>query len=105
MIFYKDLFLSNLITVSKEEIIDSINSGRIFFHTYIITLPLIPSENQLEIYHIELNKQFYFHEEDFIVMGIAKGYQDALELVEKITTIVYNETHTGNIKEYFSSKI
>lgn len=103
--FYKDLFISESITKSKEELIDAIINQHTFLHTYIVTMPLVESENQLEIYHIELNKQSYFHPENFIVIGIALGYVDALELVEKITHLVYTESKDANIKAYFQNKL
>ena len=42
--------------------------------------------------------------EDFFVVGIAKGYEDAVELVEQIVQEVYNETKGADIRSYILKK-
>ncbi len=38
------------------------------------------------------------------MVGIVKGYEDALELVEEIVKVVYNETKGADIRSYILRK-
>ena len=38
------------------------------------------------------------------MVGITKGYEEALELVEQITKEVYNETKGADIRSYILNK-
>ena len=41
---------------------------------------------------------------DLFVVGFAKGYDTAIELVEEITRTVYNETRGADIRSYILEK-
>ena len=47
-----------------------------------------------------LRTQPEFPHDDFFVVGIAKGYEDAVEMVEEITQEVYNKTKGADIRSY-----
>lgn len=105
MKFYSEFILSDSIDISREKLKEKILLNHVFFHTYVITLPLYLTDNQLEIFHIEITKQPLFNPDKYIIIGVAKGYQDAIELVEKITNMIYKETDSADIKKYYMSKI
>ena len=68
-----------------------------------MTLPET-EQNQLEIYNSALFKQLDYPISDLFVVGLAKGYESALELVEEITRTVYNETKGADIRSYILEK-
>ena len=61
-------------------------------------------KNHLEIYNSVLLLQPDYPHEDFFVVGIEKGYEDAVELVEQIVQEVYNETKGADIRSYILKK-
>lgn len=105
MRFYEQCFFSENLNDSKENLIDKMNQGKTFYHTYMIVIPLNTKDSQLEIYHTEMRKQFYFHEEDYIVIGLTLGNQEALSFLEEITWNIYKETGDVKIKEYYLNKM
>lgn len=72
------------------------------FPAYMITLPANP-QNLLEIMsaqEIERNCQY----RDVVVVGIASGKKDAVELVRDIVWDTYHNTGVFNIQEYIERK-
>lgn len=57
-------------------------------------------KNHLEILHSVLFEQTAMSKEHLFVVGIAKGYAQALEMVEKITQEVYDKTNGVDIRNY-----
>ena len=45
-----------------------------------------------------------FPKKDFFVVGIGKGFEETLELVEEITKEVYNKTKGADIRGYILKK-
>ena len=66
---------------------------------YVLVLPEHGS-NQLEIYNAALFLQPDFPNDDFFVVGIVRGYEEALELVEEIAGKVYEQTGAADIRTY-----
>ena len=66
---------------------------------HIITLAR-NEKNQLEIYNSMILLQPDFPHDDFFVVGLAKGYEDAVEMVEEIAREVYNKTKGADIRSY-----
>ena len=56
--------------------------------------------NQFEIYNAALFLQPEFPNDDFFVVGIVRGYEAALELVEEIAGEVYERTGEADIRTY-----
>ena len=102
---YEEVIVSKKIKYDKKELIDKITSGSILYHTYLIVIPLWKCENQLEIYHQALHSQVCYRNMDALVIGIALGYEEALELVKNITTEVVKNTGAAKIKEYYLEKM
>lgn len=103
MRYYKHLYLMEGLEKKKEKIIGKLNQNKFQMNIHIITLAQ-NEKNHLEIYDSRLLLQPSFPHEDFFVVGIAKGYEDALELVEEITQEVYNETKGADIRSYILKK-
>ena len=102
---YEEVIVSEKIKYDKKELIETITRGDILYHTYLIVIPLWECDNQLEIYHEALHSQICYQNMDALVIGIAFGYEDALELVKNITSEVVKNTGTAKIKEYYLEKM
>ncbi len=104
MRFYSGLHISKELETKKDKMIEMIESNKILFHTYLITVPCL-SDEQLEIFDVLLKHQDGFMNSDDLIVGIANSYSDSLVLVEEIVKKVYNETRTANVREYFLGQI
>lgn len=103
MRYYKYLYVSDAQKKKIEKIKKKMDAGKLLPGVHLITL----SENgsdQLEIRSYMMLLQPSYPREDFFVVGIAKGYEEALELVEEIAREVYNETKGADIRAYILSK-
>ena len=98
MRYYKHLYLAEGIR-KKEKIIRKLNENKLQMNIHIITLAQ-NEKNQLEIYNSMILLQPDFPHDDFFVVGIAKYYEDAIEIVEEITQEVYNKTKGADIRSY-----
>lgn len=65
---------------------------------YVIRTALDPDE--LEIIKADLYKQKYIRREDKYIVGFASGYDDACEMVIKLTQAAIDELGKPAIKEY-----
>ena len=98
MRYYKHLYLADGIK-KKEKIIRKLEEKKLQMNIHIITLAR-NEKNQLEIYNSMILLQPDFPHDDFFVVGLAKGYEDAVEMVEEITQEVYNKTKGADIRSY-----
>jgi hypothetical protein len=98
MRYYKHLYLADGIK-KKEKIIRKLEEKKLQMNIHIITLAR-NEKNQLEIYNSMILLQPDFPHDDFFVVGLAKGYEDAVEMVEEIAREVYNKTKGADIRSY-----
>ena len=90
MRYYKHLYLAEGLK-KKEKIIRKLEEKKLQINIHVITLAR-NEKNQLEIYNSMVFLQPDFPYDDFLVVGLAKGYEDAVEIVEEIAQEVYNKT-------------
>ena len=98
MRYYKHLYLAEGIK-KKEKIIRKLEEKKLQMNIHVITLAR-NEKNQLEIYNSMVFLQPDFPYDDFLVVGLAKGYEDAVEMVEEIAQEVYNKTRGADIRSY-----
>lgn len=98
MRYYKHLYLADGIK-KKEKIIRKLEEKKLQINIHVITLAR-NEKNQLEIYNSMVFLQPDFPYDDFLVVGLAKGYEDAVEMVEEIAQEVYNKTKGADIRSY-----
>ena len=67
----------------------------------IFVIALSSGSDQLEIYHCAFLQQRYYKKHPPYIVGIAGGYEEALELVRRMTSDVYTRTGGCGLKEYF----
>ncbi len=98
MRYYKHLYLAEGIK-KKEKIIRKLEEKKLQMNIHVITLAR-NEKNQLEIYNSMVFLQPNFPHDDLFVVGLAKGYEDAVEMVEEIAQEVYNKTKGADIRSY-----
>lgn len=99
MRYYRYLYIGEGLEKKKEKVMSRLERGKLQMDIYVITLAA-NEKNSLEIYDSKLFLQPAFPNKDFFVVGITKGYEDAIELVEQITQEVYNKTKGADIRSY-----
>ena len=67
---------------------------------YFITLAS-NRKNLFDIFHAAHLKQPAFYKQDLYVVGIASGYEEALELVQRMIDDIYRKTGGFAVREYF----
>lgn len=99
MKYYHALYISEKLIPKKKEMLDKLEKKQLQFEKYLIVLTE-KGTNQLEIFNSALLMQNSLLKEELFVVGIADGYNEALELVEKIAGQVYDETKGLDIRNY-----
>ena len=98
--WYRKLYMTEKARKKRYKIVWKVSHGARMLNTYLIIVPA-KGKNQLEIINSsELLQKHYFLTTTYIV-GIAIGYEDALELVEKIVEDVYQKTKRTDIRGFF----
>ncbi len=103
MKYYYHLYLSKVLQTKKDSILAKLGQNQIQFNRYLIVLTC-DGKNQLEIFDSIMLRQEYFRNQVSVVVGIADGYQEALEVVRQITDEVYSAQQNVNIREYLLDK-
>lgn len=103
MRYYKHLYLAEGLEKKKKKIIEKLEKNK--FQVSIHLIVLAGNEtNHLEILNSVLLLQPDYPKENLFVAGITKSYDEALELVEKITQEVYDNTKGTDIRKYILEK-
>lgn len=103
MRYYRHLYLTEGLEKKKDKIIAKLEKNRFQVSIHLIVLSA-NERNQLDIINSVLLLQPDYPKENLFVVGIAKSYDDALELVEKIAGEVYDETQDANIRNYLLAR-
>ena len=99
MEWYYDLYLGEKIAKKKNKIIYKINDGKLSPSTFVIVLPR-NNRDVLEAFPFEVLKQKYYKRQDFFIIGIAKGREEANQLMLDIIQECYRETDTVNVRDF-----
>ena len=103
MRWYEDLYAGESIRHKTEKIKWKIrhNAGQI--HIYVITLASNP-QNLLDIIPAQELMQKWYPKRDLYVVGLAHGYEEALEVVTQIIDEVYQQTGGFAVAAYLHNK-
>lgn len=103
MIWYRDLYISENIRRKAARVKWKIvhNAGQI--DIYVLTLAANPND-QLDIIPAVQLLQKAYPKRDMVVIGLAKGYDEAIQLVCEIAEEVKRETGSLKIREYIETK-
>lgn len=99
MKIYKELYVSETLRGKEEKIFAKIEQGKFQIGIYLVVLAN-GKQNNLECYNAALLLQHNLKTEDLFVVGVAKGYGEALAQIEQIANEVYEKTQDLNIREY-----
>lgn len=100
--WYKDLYIGSGIRDS-EKIITKLNNNKLAPGVFLVTLSENP-DNMLEIFSAVLLKQDAFRRMCPPIVGLAKGKDEAIELVQQMIQDAYQETGTYQVAEYLKNR-
>lgn len=102
MRWYKHLYVGKKAKKHRFSIIQNIRKNHLQPGVFIIT-PASNEHNILDIYPAVTLMQPYYQQEDLLILGIADGYGEALEVAGQIVDEMYQKTGAfcldGFIKE------
>lgn len=102
MKWYKDLYLSDNMNISSKSVRFMVDHGIFIRPLYLIVLFDFP-DGQLEILNAGTLKLPAFFHGEYQVIGAAKGYYHARNLIERIYADVYEKTGTCQVKDFFQN--
>ncbi len=74
--------------------------GAGLLRTYCVLLPEY-GKDLLELYNSSVLKQKYYKEKRLRIVGLAEGYEEALNVIAEILELVLKETGGFDIRSYF----
>lgn len=98
MKWYTGLYTGDSITCDIEDIKLKIAGKCKVKNLFLITLPA-NNKNILDIISVKMGMLITWRE--VFVIGVAGSRREAVEMVSRILTSIYNETGGFNLKEYF----
>lgn len=102
MRYYRYLYVgSGINDVDKTK--KGLSDHKGFFNLYVIVLN--PVSNLLEIINANYLKMPYYRKHSPIVVGLSKGYDEALELVILIINESIKNTGCANVKDYLIKRV
>ncbi len=98
--FAQNLYLGEGIAPEKlDKLKKRLNKKPLLANVYLITPARNPSD-QLDIFDARQLVQPHYKNEEFLVLGMASGYEDALQLIERITGECLKARGDCNLREY-----
>ncbi len=100
MKFYKYLYIGDTVTDPAKV------KWKLKHHagTQVYVVSIAAGADQLEIFHAAYLKQQYYRYDPPIIVGIASNYDEAVDIIIKITQECVDATGTCNLKEYLKRK-
>lgn len=98
----KKIIFGELAEKKKNKILKAIKKDKYVFDVYLITLPT--AFGVLEIYpsYILTNKAYI--NKDIVIVGIAKGKDEAVKMVSDILSDCYKKLNGFDTKKYFAER-
>ena len=103
MIWYDDLYLSENIEKKADKIKWKITHNAGMLHMYVISLPQ-NNDSLLEIISTKELMQRYYPKKNLVIVGIAKGYEEAVTMAATIVVETMNSLGSTNVKQYLKEK-
>lgn len=101
--FYRDLMISSLWQTRRVEMIRKLKGKKLPRGAYVLTLAQ-GEQNQLEFFEASLLRQKIFDRQKLFVVGIADGYESALEMTEELTRKVYENTGSADLRKFITER-
>lgn len=95
------LYISENIKKKKDRVVASINNREATFGIYCIAFASHP-DNLFDI--LDANELLFPHykKTEVRIAGLAKGKEEAIDLVQKMLLEVYDKTGSFNVRTYFT---
>lgn len=100
---YCNLYTGESIVNKKNQYILNLMNKDFDHSIYLITLAQ-GTQNHLEIFASSLLYQHFYDNEEIFIVGIAKRYSEAVELVKTIVQEVLNQTGQTEVRKYIETK-
>lgn len=102
--WYKNLYVGDNAKKKKKQLIRKINIGAGVVDVYLITFSTNP-DNQLDIFSANELKQRARRRSCPMIVGLCKGYWEAIETVEMLVQKTYEQTGTANVRQWLENNI
>lgn len=99
MRWYKHMWISDSIKKKRWLVCKKIQYGKLQPNIYVLTLAL-NEDNLIDIYPSYILRQPYYKRQNLMIIGIAKGYDEAINLVKDMIEHIYKETNSTNVRDY-----
>lgn len=103
MLWYKQLYVGEKAKNHRFRIIQNIRRNKPQPGAYVIT-PASNGNNILDIYSTVTLLQAYYRESDMMILGIADGYDEAMEVAGIIVHEMYQKTGEFNLSRFLEEK-
>ena len=98
--FAQNLYLGEGIAPEKlDKLKKRLNKKPLLANVYLITPARNPAD-QLDIFDARQLVQPHYKDEEFLVLGMDSGYEDALQLIERVTGECLKARGDCNLREY-----
>lgn len=100
MKFYKNLYVGETIK-NPNKVKWKLRLNAVQPNVYVIALA--KGRDQLEIYHCGFLRQKYYKKYSPYIIGISRGYEEAVDMVVKITQEALDKNGSPDIKKFLFS--
>lgn len=104
MRWYEDLYVGYNLLDKKNQVIKKIKNGKMQINKYVITLPF-NDYDVLDIYPSCVLTQKWYKDSDMVVVGIAEGMEEAMDMVQLIIMDCLNEIGEIKVKKYIMEQM
>lgn len=102
--WYKNLYVGDTAKKKQKKIIRKINDGSLQPGVYVITLAS-NCANQLDVFSADYLLQENIRAYCPPIIGVAKGYYEAIDIVQMIVEEVYQKTGTAEIRAFLEENL
>jgi hypothetical protein len=95
----KKLYVSEALEGKEKKMIRRIRKGRFPLNLYVLAVPEDDGE-QLEFYDSMMLSQSCYRKQDSLIVGLAFGYDEAVDIVLQITKEALENTGDVNLRKY-----
>lgn len=99
MRWYNDLYVGYSLLDKKRQVMKKIKNGKPQFNKYVIALPF-NDYDVLDIYPSNVLTQKWYRESDMVIVGIAEGKEEAMDMMQLIVMDCLGETGGLKVKQY-----
>jgi hypothetical protein len=99
MKWYEDLYVGYNLLDKKTKVINQIRAGKPMFNKYVLTLPQNDYDT-LEIYPSNVLIQKWYRDSDMVVVGIAEGMEEAMDMMQLIIMECFNSRGNVKVKDF-----